>query len=122
MNTLFENFKPEALFSTENPFFKSAQKTHSLFAEAFDKTASMQLAFGEELLGLNKKRFASLYAGDSAQDTLVAQQDLIVEAGNRASALADEFQKVASDFQAGITEAASEWVNVATEAVNKATH
>ena len=121
MNNIFENFKPEALFSAENPFFKSAQKTHALFAEAFDKTARMQLAFGEELLDLNKKRFASLYSGDPAQDTLAVHQDLIVEAGNRASALTDEFQKVATDFQAGMTDAANEWVNVATEAVNVAT-
>ena len=121
MNNLFENFKPEALFSAENPFYQSAQKTHSLFADAFDKTARMQLAFGTELLDLNKKRFASLYAGGSAQDTLSAQQDLIAEAGNRASALVDEFQKVATDFQAGVTDAANEWHNVATEAVNEAT-
>jgi hypothetical protein len=120
MNNIFDNFKPEALFSTENPFFKSAQKTHTLFAEAFDKTARMQLAFGEELLDLNKKRFASLYAGKSAQGTIATHQDLITEAGTRASALVDDFQKVATDFQAGMTEAANEWVNVATEAVNEA--
>ena len=120
MNELFNNFKPETIFSTENPFFKSAQKAHTLFAETFDKTARMQLAFGEELLDLNKKRFATLYAGASASETLSAHQDLITEAGNRASDLADEFQKVATDFQAGITEAANEWVNVATEAVSDA--
>jgi len=120
MNELFDNFKPETVFSTENPFFKSAQNAHTLFAEAFDKTARMQLAFGEELLDLNKKRFATLYAGASASETLSDHQDLITEAGNRASDLADEFQKVATDFQAGITEAANEWVNVATEAVSEA--
>lgn len=120
MNNLFDNFKPEALFSTENPFIKSAQKTHTLFANAFDQTARMQLAFGEELLDLNKKRFASLYAGQSASDTVTVQQDLIVEAGNRASDLAEEFQKVATNFQAGLTEAASEWVSVASEAVTDA--
>jgi len=120
MNELFNNFKAETVFSTENPFFKSAQKAHTLFAETFDKTARMQLAFGEELLDLNKKRFATLYAGTTASETLSAQQDLITEAGNRASDLADEFQKVATDFQANITEAANEWVNVATEAVSDA--
>jgi len=120
MNNLFENFKPEAIFSAENPFVKSAQKTHTLFAKAFDDTARMQLAFGEELLDLNKKRFAGLYAGNSASETLTAQQDLIVEAGNRASALADEFQKVATGFQADLTEAASEWTSVASEAVTDA--
>lgn len=121
MNNLFDNFKTEAIFSTENPFFKSAQKTHTLFAEAFDKTARMQLAFGEELLDLNKKRFATLYAGKSAAETLAAQQDLIDEAGTRASALVDGIQKVATDFQADVTEATNEWVNVATDAVNEAT-
>lgn len=121
MNNLFDNFKPEAIFSADNPFVKSAQKTHTLIADAFDKTARMQLAFGEELLNLNKKRFASLYAGNSVQDTLATQQDLITEAGNRASNLADEFQKVATDFQAGVTEAANEWVAVATDAVNDVT-
>ncbi len=120
MNNVFENFKPEALFSAENPFFKSAQKTHTLFAAAFDKTARMQLAFGEELLDLNKKRFASLYAGASVQDTIANHQELMTEAGDRASALADEFQQVATDLQAGITNAANEWINIATEAVNNA--
>ncbi len=117
MNTIFENFKPEAFFSVENPLYKSARKTHTLFAEAFDKTARMQLAFSEQLLDLNKKRFESLYAGGSAQETLGSQQDFIVEAGQRASALADEFKKVATDFQAGMAEAANEWLTVATEAV-----
>jgi hypothetical protein len=121
MNNLFDNFKPETIFSADNPFVKSARKTHTLFAEAFDKTARMQLAFGEELLDLNKKRFASLYAGESAGDTLAVQQDIIVEAGNRTSALTDEFQKVATDFQTGITEAANEWVNVTTDAINDVT-
>jgi len=121
MKNIFEQFNPEAFFSAENPFIKSTQKTHNLFFEAFDRTARMQLAFGEEILDLNRKRFDSLYAGKSTQDTLSAQQDLIVEAGNRASALVDEFQKVATDFQAGITDAANEWVNVATEAVNEVT-
>jgi len=119
MTNLFDNFKPEAIFSAENPFLKSAQKTHTLIAEAFDKTARMQLAFGEELLDLNKQRFASLYDGKSAQDTLATQQDLVTEAGNRASALADEFQAVATDFQAGVTEVANEWAQVATEAANE---
>jgi hypothetical protein len=121
MNNIFENFKSEALFSAENPFFKSAQKTHTLFAEAFDKTARMQLVFGDELLDLNKKRFASLYAGASVQDTVANHQELMTEAGSRASALADEFQQVATDLQAGITDAANEWINIATETVNNAT-
>ena len=121
MNQIFENFKPEAFFSTENPFYKSARNTHTLFAEAFDKTARMQLAFGEELLDINKKRFASLYAGTSIQDTVTKHQELMTEVGNRATALTDEFQQVASDLQAGITNAANEWINITTEAVNKAT-
>jgi hypothetical protein len=120
MNNVFENFKPEALFSAENPFFESAQKTHTLFAEAFDKTARMQLAFGEELLEINKKRFASLYTGASVQDTIANHQELMTEAGGHASALADEFQQVATDLQAGVTDATNEWINIATEAVNNA--
>ena len=120
MNNIFENFKPEALFSSENPFFKSTQKTHTLFSKAFDKTARMQLAFAEELLDLNKKRFASLYTGASVQDTIANHQELMTEAGSRASALADEFQQVATDLQAGVTDAANEWINIATEAVNNA--
>ncbi len=118
MNKLFENLNPEAVFSAENPFFKSAQKTHTLIAEAFDKTARMQLAFGEELLDLNKKRFGALYAGKSAQDTLATQQDLIAAVGNRVTALADGFQQVATEFQAGLTDAANEWVNVTTATVS----
>ena len=121
MNNIFVNFKPEALFSAENPFFKSAQKTHTLFAEAFDKTARMQLAFAEELLDLNKKRIASLYASASVQDTVANHQELMTEAGGCASALADEFQQVATVLQAGINDAANDWINIATEAVNNAT-
>jgi len=120
MNNVFESFKPEALFSADNPFFQSARSTHNLFAEAFDKTARMQLAFGEELLDLNRKRFESLYAGESVKDTLAVQQELAVEAGQRASALADNFKQVISEFQNGVSEAANEWVNVATDAVNNA--
>lgn len=117
MNNLFDNFKPEAIFSAENPFLKSARKTHGLFAEAFDKTARMQLAFAEDLLDLNKKRFASLYAGKSAQDTIATQQELLTAAGNRTFAVADELQKVSTVLKTGITDAANEWMAVATEAV-----
>lgn len=118
MSNLFESFNPESIFSADNPFLKSARSTHNLFAEAFDRTARMQLAFGEELLDLNRKRFESLYAGESVQDTLTTQQELAVEAGQRASALADSFKQVISDFQSGVSEAANEWINVATDAVN----
>ena len=121
MNNIFENFKTENIFSTENPFSKSAQKTHGLFATAFDTTARMQLAFGEELLDLNKKRFAALYAGDSVQDTIATHQELITEAGNRAIALNDEIQKVATELQTSVTDAANEWLSVATEAVSDVT-
>lgn len=119
MNNIFENLKPEALFSADNPFFTAAQKTHSQFAQAFDKTARMQLAFAEELLDLNQKRFAALYAGASVQDTIASHQELLTEAGNRSFAMADELQKVAVDFQAGISDAANDWVNVATQAASK---
>ena len=121
MKNIFENFNPEALFSAENPFLKSAQKTHTLFAEAFDKSARMQLAFGEELLDLNKKRFASLYAGESVKDTIASQQKLMTEAGNRVSALADNFQQLATELQTDVTDAANEWISSATEAVNNIT-
>jgi len=56
MNRLFEFFKHDTILSTGNPFFKSAEKTHRLFAGAIDSTARMQLAFGEELLDLNKNQ------------------------------------------------------------------
>jgi hypothetical protein len=118
MNNIFNQFNAEEVFSTDNPLIKTARKTHSLFATAFDKTARMQLAFGEELLDLNKKRFAALYAGDSLQDTIASHQDLVNEAGNRATDLNDEIQKVASELQTGILGAANEWLNVATEAVS----
>lgn len=120
MNKLFENFNPEAIFSADNPFFASARKTHSLFAEAYDKTARMQLAFGEEMLDLNKKRFDALYAGKSVQASLAAPQDLLLSVGKRTSALVDEFQQVATDFQAGMTDAANEWVSLANETVSEA--
>jgi hypothetical protein len=117
MNNFFNNFNAEEVFSTDNPLFKNAQKTHSLVATAFDKTARMQLAFGKELLDLNNKRFAALYAGDSLQDTIATHQDLISEAGNRVNSLNDELQKVAGELQTGILGASNEWINVATQAV-----
>lgn len=121
MNSIFENFKPEAIFSTGNPIFKSVQKTHSLFAVAFDTTARMQLALAEELLDLNKKRLASLYAGESVKDTIATHKDLLTEAGERTVAMTDELKQVATDFQTGLTDAANGWITVATDAVSNIT-
>jgi hypothetical protein len=94
MNNVFENFNPEALFSVDNPFIKSAQKTHELVAEAFDRSARLQLTLAEDLLDLNQKRFASIYTGGSIQDTIAAQQDVLTETGNRLSAYAEGIQEV----------------------------
>ena len=44
MNQVFDFFKTEALFSIDNPFIKSAQKSHQLFADSFEKAARAQLA------------------------------------------------------------------------------
>ena len=114
MNQFNDLFKSEALFSSENPFLKSAQKAHRLFAESFDKAARMQLSFAEDLLDINRKRIDALYAGESFMDTVSAHQDLATEIGKRASAYAGDLREAVVDFQSNVTGAANDLVSPAT--------
>jgi len=114
MNQFNDLFKSEALFSSENPFLKSAQKAHHLFAESFDKAARMQLSFAEDLLDINRKRIDALYAGESFMDTVSAHQDLATEIGKRASAYAGDLREAVVDFQSNVTGAANDLVSPAT--------
>ncbi len=87
MTNVFESFNPQALFSADNPFIKATQQSHKMFAEAFDKSARLQLSLAEDLLELNSKRVAAIYAGGPIQERLSAQQEVLAETGNRLSTL-----------------------------------
>jgi hypothetical protein len=113
MTQFSDLFKPEALFSNENPLPKSVQKTHLLFAKSFDKAARLQLSFAEDLLDINRKRIDALYAGESFMDTVSAQQDIATEFGNRVAACAGDLKEVVVDFQSNVTGAANDLVSPA---------
>jgi len=108
MSQISEFFKPEVLFSRENPFLKSVEKSHRLVFETLDKTARLQLALAGDLLDLNRERFASLYERQTLSELFAAQQDLATELGKRAAQYAGDLQAVVSDIQAGAAEAANE--------------
>ena len=110
MSEISNLFKPETLFSKENPFMKSAEKTHRLFFDAFDRTARLQLSLAEDLLNLNRKRFNALYTDDGVMDKVSAHQDLAVELGKRTAAWAGDLQEVAVDLQNSFSEAANDLV------------
>jgi len=108
MSQLNEFFKPEALFSRDNPFLKSVQKSHRLVFETLDKTARLQLALAEDLLDMNRSRFNSLYETQSFADLLANQQNLAAELGERAKRYAEDLQEVFGEVQEEVTEAANE--------------
>ena len=108
MTQFSDYFKPETLFSRENPFLKSAEKTHRLVFETLDKTARVQLAFAEDLLDINRERFESLYEGRTLTDLWTAQQNLASELGKRAAKYAGDLQEVVTSMQAEVAEAANE--------------
>ncbi len=110
MTQLNDLFNPEILFSNENPFLKTAKKTHLQIADSFDKAARLQLSFAEELLNLNRKRVDALYAGESFADTISAQQDLATELGKRTTAWADELKEVVVELHSGVSDAANDLV------------
>jgi len=103
-------FKFDTLISRENPLFKTFEKTHRVYFEAFDKAARLQLSLAEDLLDLNRKRFDSLYAGDNLMDKVSVQQELATELGKRTASWVGDLQEVAGDLQSGFSEAANELV------------
>ena len=113
MTQLTDLFNPEIMFSSENPFLKTAKKTHLQIADSFDKAARLQLSFAEELLNLNRKRMDALYAGESFADTVSAHQDLATELGKRTATWAGDLKEVVVDLQSGVTGAASDLVSPA---------
>ena len=113
MTQLTDLFKPEVLFSNENPFLKSAKKTHLQLADSFDKVARLQLSFAEDLLNLNRKRIDALYAGESFTDTVTAHQDLATELGKRTATWAGDLKDVVVDLQSEVTGAANDLVSSA---------
>ena len=113
MTAFSDFFKPEALFSADNIFVKSARQAHGLAFEAFDKTARMQLDFARDLLDINRKRIDAMYAGDSFADSLSAQQDFALEAGKRGLGLVDDAQAIATELQEAFAESADEFVAAA---------
>ena len=113
MTQLTDLFNPEIMFSSENPFLKTAKKTHLQVADSFDKAARLQLSFAEDLLNLNRKRIDALYAGESFADTVSAHQDLATELGKRTATWAGDLKEVVVDLQSGVTGAASDPVSPA---------
>ena len=111
MTQFSDLFKPEIIFSRENPFLRAAEKSHRLAFETFDKAAHLQLAFYEDLLKLNRKRFESLYADKPLKDKFSTQQDLATETGKRAATLIGDMQEVAVDLQGSLSDAANEFVS-----------
>ena len=108
MSTLNDYFKPESLFSRDNPFLKSAEKTHQLIFGALDKTARLQLAFAEDLLDINSERYQSLYQQQSFSGLFEAQRELMTKLGERASHYAGELREVVSSLQTDVTDAAND--------------
>jgi hypothetical protein len=106
MTQLTDLFNPEIMFSSENPFLKTAKKTHLQIADTFDKAARLQLSFAEDLLNLNRKRIDVLYAGESFADTVSAHQDLATELGKRTATWAGDLKEVVVDLQSGVSAAA----------------
>ena len=109
MSQVSQFFKPETFFSRENPFLKSAEKTHRLVFESYDKTARLQLAMAEDLLDLNRERYEAFYACQSLSDLFTAQQNLVAELGERTARYAGDLKDVVTDIQAGAAEAANEF-------------
>jgi len=113
MTQLTDLFNPEIMFSSENPFLKTAKKTHLQIADSFDKAARLQLSFAEDLLNLNRKRIDALYAGESFADTVSAHQDLATELGKRTATWAGDFKEVVVDLQSGVAGAANDLISPA---------
>ena len=113
MTQFTEFFKPEVLFSPENIFMQTAKQAHELTFEALDKTTRLQLDFARDLLEINRKRFESMYAGDSFADTLSAHQDFALETSKRGLSLVDDAQAIASEIQEAVRESANEFVAAA---------
>ncbi len=113
MTQITDLFNPEILFSSENPFLKTAKKTHLRLADSFDKVARLQLSFAEDLLNLNRKRIDALYAGESFTDTVTAHQDLATELGKRTATWAGDLKNVVVDLQSEVTGAANDLVSSA---------
>ncbi len=114
MTQLTDLFNPENMFSSENPFLKTAKKTHLQLADSFDKAARLQLSFAEDLLNLNRKRIDALYTGESFADKVSAHQDLATELGKRTATWAGDMKEVVVGFQSGVTDAANDLHTPAT--------
>lgn len=108
MTQVNDFFKPDVLFSADNPLLKTLRQGHQLMFETFDKAARVQLTCAEELLDVNRKRFESLYAGKSLKETVADQQDLATEWGKRAAKCVGDLQEVAVELQAEVNEAAND--------------
>ena len=113
MTQLTDLFNPEIMFSRENPFLKTAKKTHLQFVDSFEKAARLQLSFAEDLLNLNRKRIDALYASESFSDAVSTQQDLATKLGKRTATWAGDFKEVVVDLQSGVTSAANDLVSPA---------
>lgn len=99
MTNFTELFKPEALFSADNPALKATKKAHELAFETFNKTAGLQLDFARDMLDINSKRFNALYAGNSVADSFSTNTDLALEVSNKSVRLLEDINATVNDFQ-----------------------
>ncbi|MGD2130347.1 MAG: phasin family protein [Lysobacterales bacterium] len=116
MSQFTDLMKPEVLFSAENPILQSARKTHKMLFDAVDKSARVQLAYAEELLDLNAKRFEVLVGSESPMEAVAAYQDLAFDVARSASQAATELQDVVSGLQFALGDAAADLVEKAEPA------
>jgi len=116
MGQFSDFFNPKVIFSTENPFLKTAKKAHLQLVDSFEKAARLQLSFAEDLLDLNRKRINVLYSGESFSDLTSAQQDIITEVGKRTATWAGDLREVVVDYQSGLADAANDLISPASAA------
>ena len=111
MTQFTDFFKPEVLFSRENPILKSAETVHRLAFDTFDQAARAQLRLADSMLDLNRERFELLYAGKSFTETLDAQQELMAEFGKCAVDYAGDLREAATSMFGQASDAALDAAN-----------
>jgi len=114
MTSPFESLKAENLFPGIGPMMAAARRSHELAADAFDRTARLQLALAGDLLALNRKRFESLYAEKPLTEAVAEQQELALEAGRRYATFGEDCRELIGELQERAVETVAEAAPAAT--------
>ena len=114
MTSPFETFKAENLFPGIGPMMETARRSHELAADAFDRTARLQLALAGDLLELNRKRFESLYGEKSLTEAVAEQQELALETGRRYATFGEDYRELIGELQERAVETVAEATPAAT--------